>query len=393
LYALRICLLYDRLFPLTLGGAERWYRDLAERLAAAGHDVTYVTLRHWDRSVTAEIPGVDVVVLGPEMGDAYDSGIGRRRIGPPMLYGALVFLWLLRHGRRFDAVHSMAFPYFSVLAAGTLRRLSRYTLVVDWFEVWTRTYWREYVGRIAGDIGYAVQRVCVRLTQRAFCFSRVHAARLPEEGFKGELVMLAGLYGGAERAAHDVHETRPIVVYAGRHIPEKRVPALVRAMPLVLEQAPELRCQIYGDGPQEPEVRQLAQELGLDGTVTLAGFVSAAEVHDGMAHATCLVLPSSREGYGLVVVEAAALGTPVVVVDGPDNAAVELVEDGVNGFVAASASPEDLADAIVRVRDAGPDLRASTAAWFESNNDRLRIDNSIAAVVASYGTRDASARS
>ena len=54
----------------------------------------------------------------------------------------------------------------------------------------------------------------------------------------------------------------------------------------------------------------------------------------------CLVLPSRREGYGLVVVEAAALGTPSVVVRGPDNAATELVEDGKNGFVAPSADPE-----------------------------------------------------
>ncbi len=66
-----------------------------------------------------------------------------------------------------------------------------------------------------------------------------------------------------------------------------------------------------------------------------------------------MLLPSRREGYGLVVIEAASRGTPSVVVAGPDNAAVELVDDGVNGFVAASASPEDLAAAIVRVSDGG----------------------------------------
>ena len=69
------------------------------------------------------------------------------------------------------------------------------------------------------------------------------------------------------------------------------------------------------------------------------------------------MLPSRREGYGLVVVEACAAGTPAVVVADPDNAATELIEEGVNGFVAASASPQDLAAAILRVRDAGPALR------------------------------------
>ena len=46
---MRICLVYDCLFPHTVGGAERWYRSLAERLAADGHEVTYLTLRQWDR--------------------------------------------------------------------------------------------------------------------------------------------------------------------------------------------------------------------------------------------------------------------------------------------------------------------------------------------------------
>jgi glycosyltransferase involved in cell wall biosynthesis len=75
---------------------------------------------------------------------------------------------------------------------------------------------------------------------------------------------------------------------------------------------------------------------------------------------------------------------PVVLAAGEDNAAVELVEDGVNGYVAPSASPEDLADAIVRVHDSGPSLRRSTADWFARNARRLSIDSSLDAVAASY---------
>jgi len=73
-----------------------------------------------------------------------------------------------------------------------------------------------------------------------------------------------------------------------------------------------------------------------------------------------------------------------VVVDAPDNAAVELVEDGVNGFVAASASPEDLAAAIERVHVAGAVLRDSTAAWFARNARRLSLASSLERVAAAY---------
>ncbi len=72
----------------------------------------------------------------------------------------------------------------------------------------------------------------------------------------------------------------------------------------------------------------------------------------------------------MVVVEAAARGTPSIVVEEEDNAAVELVTDGVNGIIAASARPDDLAAAIVAVHRAGHDLRRSTAAWFTAQRAR-----------------------
>ena len=64
----------------------------------------------------------------------------------------------------------------------------------------------------------------------------------------------------------------------------------------------------------------------------------------------------------MIVVEAAAAGTPSIVVREPDNAAVELVADGVNGVIARSAAVEDLAAAIVRVHEAGASRRARD--WF-----------------------------
>ena len=131
---MRICLIYDCLFPYTVGGAERWYRNLAERLAGAGHEVTYLTLRQWERGEEPAIPGVRVIEVGPRMA-LYVHG--RRRIAPPLRFGAGVLAHLLRHGRDYDVVHTASFPYFSLLAAAGVRRLGRYELVCDWHEVWS----------------------------------------------------------------------------------------------------------------------------------------------------------------------------------------------------------------------------------------------------------------
>jgi glycosyltransferase involved in cell wall biosynthesis len=149
---------------------------------------------------------------------------------------------------------------------------------------------------------------------------------------------------------------------------------------------------VLGDGPERGAVLRAIAEHRLEGVVDAPGFVPTEQVEHDLARALCMVLPSSREGYGLVVVEASAAGTPSVVVRGEDNAATELVEEGVNGFVADSAAPEELARAIERVHDAGGALRASTADWFERNARRLSIDSSLDAVASSYGAGTVLAR-
>jgi glycosyltransferase involved in cell wall biosynthesis len=384
---MRICLVYDCLFPHTVGGAERWYRNLGERLAADGHEVSYLTLRQWDRSEGANVPGVQVIAAGPRM--SLYAKDGRRRILPPVVFGLGVLWHLLRRGHRYDVVHTASFPYFSLLAAAAARPLQRYGLVVDWFEVWSRDYWLEYLGAVGGRIGNAVQALCLRVPQRAFCFSPLHGRRLRAARVNGELTVLEGMYAGS-REGRDPMPADPVVVFAGRHIPEKRVPALVPALALARERIPELRGEIYGDGPQRAEVLRLRSEHGLDDSLDVPGFVEAERVESTFSRALCMVLPSRREGYGMVVVEAAAAGTPSVVVAGPDNAATDLVSEGENGYVAASAAPEDLAAAIERVYAEGHGLRERTAAWFRANATRLSLAGSLEQVLASYS--DASAR-
>jgi glycosyltransferase involved in cell wall biosynthesis len=378
---MRICLVYDCLYPHTIGGAERVYREVAARLAAEGHDVTYLTMRQWDSGVDASYDGVDVVAAGPRMA-LYDDE-GKRRMEPPLVFGLGVFWHLLRHGRRYDVVETISFPYFSVLAIALLRPLFRYRVVVDWFEVWTREYWEEYLGRRLGWVGWMVQRLCVRVPQRAFCFSRLHARRLREEGLRGEVSVLEGALPEAIEPG-PVAPAEPFVVFAGRHIPEKRVPALVPAIELLRDRGRPIRCRIFGDGPERSAVERLVAERGLEDLIEVAGFVDRSEVDDAMRVATAHVLPSRREGYGLVVVEASARGTPTVVVADPDNAATELVDEGENGFVAPSADAAALADAIERVVDGGQELRERTAAWYQRNAERLSLSSSLDRIAQSY---------
>jgi glycosyltransferase involved in cell wall biosynthesis len=316
---------------------------------------------------------------------------GKRRLLPPLVFGAGVLAHLLLSGRRYDAVHTASFPYFSVLAAAVGRRLHGFRLVVDWHEVWTRDYWREYLGALGGWFGFAVQGLCTRVPQRAFCFSQMNLERLRAHGLRSEPERLPGLYAGPRgRGAPAAAE--PVVLFAGRHVPEKRVPLLVPALALARARAPELRGAFLGDGPERGVVLAAVARHGLEDAVSAPGFVDADELGQALERALCLVLPSRREGYGLVVVEAAAAGTPSIVARAPESAATELIEPGENGFVAESAEPEALAEAFLRVRDEGQPLRERTAAWFVRNFDRLSLERSLDAVLESYRARPGTTR-
>ncbi len=380
---MRVCIVYDCLFPWTIGGAERWYRNLAERLAADGHDVTYLTRLQWEPASAPQIPGVRVIAVSGT--DELYGPDGTRRFGPPLRFGRGVLGHLWRHGRDYDVVHTASFPYFSLLAAGVARRRGGYRLLADWHEVWTGEYWRSYVGGLAGTVGLLVQRACARVDHVAFCFSRLHAGRLVAAGYAGEPIVLEGEYAGdltppvARSAA-----VPALVVVAGRQIAEKRVPAAVAGIAAARARGADVRAVIFGDGPEHALVRAEIERLGLADVIETPGFVDAAVIDEALRGALCLLHPSSREGYGMVVVEASAAGTPSIVVADADNAAVELVDEDVNGVIAPSATAEDLADALLAIHAGGDALRASTCAWFAANATRLSLGASLDVVAARY---------
>jgi glycosyltransferase involved in cell wall biosynthesis len=377
----RIAIVYDCLFPWTVGGAERWMRNVAEALAADGHTVTYLTRRQWPVDDPPEIAGVRVVAVSRE--EPLYGPDGNRTIGEPLRFGWGVLRHLARHGRDYDVVHTASFPYFSLLAAGAMRRRGGYRIVADWHEVWSASYWAEYLGGVQGRVARLIQRACARVPQSAFCFSELHAQRLREEGLRSEPTVLRGEYAGpAEAPAQRPAEA--LAVFAGRMIPEKQAPAVVDAVVAARRRVPGLEAILFGDGPQLDDVRAAIARLDAAAFVRAPGFVDAAEVEDGLSRAACLVLPSVREGYGAIVVEAAAHGVPSVLVAAPDNAAVEHIDEGVNGFVAPDASPAALADAIVAAYERRVALRASTAAWFTANETTLSMRTSLARVVESY---------
>ncbi len=137
----------------------------------------------------------------------------------------------------------------------------------------------------------------------------------------------------------------PAVCSIGRLTDQKNFELLIRAFRLVRDEMP-CRLLIGGKGPNEAALRSTVNELGLDQDVQLLGFVQNAEAL--VASSTLFAMSSVWEGFPATLVEAMALGVPVVSVNclsGP----AELIKDGVNGRLVLGNTPRDLADGILSV--------------------------------------------
>jgi glycosyltransferase involved in cell wall biosynthesis len=104
----------------------------------------------------------------------------------------------------------------------------------------------------------------------------------------------------------------PLLLFTGSLIERKGPIYLIRAFPQVLEQHPDARLVLVGEGTQQDELVQTVRLLGLDKKVTFTGTQSQAQVGEWMRKARLFILPSLEEGQGVVLVEALASGTPCI---------------------------------------------------------------------------------
>jgi glycosyltransferase involved in cell wall biosynthesis len=150
-----------------------------------------------------------------------------------------------------------------------------------------------------------------------------------------------------ERVAEYRGGASRVVGVIGRLVPQKAIHVLLDATPALLRADPTTRVLVVGDGPLRATLESQARRLGIDHAVRFAGYQE--DVVSAYAAMDVFVLPSRDEGFGLVFLEAMAMGVPVVGtrVIGSEDA----VEDGVTGLLVPYADAAALAGVVRRLLD------------------------------------------
>lgn len=310
------------------GGAELYCEQVARELHESGVRVTYLTARPRGTARRERVAYGTVV-----------RGGGRFTVYP------FVLLWLLFHRTEVDGVidSQNGIPFFTPLA---LRHRTPIVLLIhhvhqDQFGV--------CFPAPAAALGRWLEGRGSRLVYRERAIAAVSPssraeirARLSLRG-PVHLAPCGRQSSGADSPAGErARASEPRVVCVGRLVPQKRVDRLVRAVPGLRREFPEVRLDIVGDGEERQDLEKLAVDLGVADAVVFHGRVTHEERDRLVGSAWITATASMGEGWGLSVMEAAALGVPAVAYAVPGLR--DTIIPGTTGWLAGPG--EDLSEAL-----------------------------------------------
>ncbi len=245
---------------------------------------------------------------------------------------ALAFVRLLVSRRPAVIVYTHVLVARLGIVARLLRPRTRQVLLVHGIEVW------DPPGRVGRwVVRHAVDQV---VAVSAYTARRMAAAYgLDESAIRLLPLAVDPLGPGRDAPAHQGVGPPTILTVSrlAKGDAYKNVDKVILAMPGLVGEFPDLRYVILGDGDWRPELEDLARSTGVAGHVEFAGRVSDADRDALYDCSDVLVLPSTREGFGLVFLEAWQHTLPAI--GATEGASAEVIEDGVNGLCIEPTPP------------------------------------------------------
>ena len=353
--------------PIVYGGLGRHVQALTRAQAERGDDVTVLT-QTADREPSVEVVDGIRVIRAPH--DPPDVPFSEETL---LAWVMGMETGMIRAGADsgpVDVVH--AHDWVTSHAAIALREIIDARALVATIHATEAGRHQGWLPSPLSDAVHSIEHWLVHEADRVIPCSQ-HMRREVEQLFGAPSDRISVIANGidlqrwrATRAgvarARDAHApTGPLVVFVGRLEWEKGAHTLIEALPRLRRRLPGLRAVIAGRGGHADELERQVRARRLSRAVDFVGWLPDADLHGLIAAADVLVVPSLYEPFGLVALEGAALGAPLVVAR--TGGLAEFVEDGETGRVFEPGDASGLADSVTAaIRDPEHSRRMAGAA-------------------------------
>ncbi|HSB47664.1 MAG TPA: glycosyltransferase family 4 protein [Candidatus Bilamarchaeum sp.] len=309
----------DITHPLS-GGAEVYSHHVLKRIAAKGHRVTILTSSYPGSKEREVIDGIEHIRYG----------------GRYSMYPKAYSCYKKHVEGRFDVIVESinGVPFFTGLFAREP--------VVPFIHQLTRQNWYSGVPLPLAFLGYHLEDHILRAYRKL-------PSIVPSESTKSDLEALGFTDVSIVREALDFRPPKTgkgkekSLLYLGRLAKSKRVDHAITALCEIRRTVPGAVLWIAGSGSEEKPLRALAKKLGVFESVKFFGRVDEETKAELLSKAHLVLFPATREGWGLVVIEANACGTPVIGYD--VEGLRDSIKDGVNGRLVRSGDAAAMAEA------------------------------------------------
>ncbi len=341
------------------GGAEQYAWEMARGLARRGARVSYLTARAPGQAARDRRDDIDIVRRG-----------GRLTVYP------LVLAWMARHRRSFDAVLDCqnGIPFFTPLVLP--RKVQVWCVVHHVHDAQFGVHFPAPVAAVGRLLEGPVARWCYRRHRCVTASQSTVTAMRSRLGWTGPIhIVPLGLSAGtADDAAPAGEPAGTVLTWVGRLVAHKRAD---RVLDIASRLAgSDVTIEVIGRGPELAPLAGQVAARGLTGRVLLRGYLPEEEKHRAVAASRLHLSTSQGEGWGLCVVEAAALGVPTVAYD--VDGLRDSVRDGQTGWlVKAGERIEDVTERALKEL-ADPARRAEIAAACRSWARQFDWDTSAA---------------
>jgi len=366
-------------YPPHIGGMEVYVEYLSRKLAQKGHEVKVFTSSDRTYSYTENLNGVEV----------YRIKVSAKFYNTPI---SNTLLSTLLNLEKPDVIDAHQYPiYFSDIStiAASFKKVPLFLhvhVVPDPKSAFSDIVLKTYYG--------FVERFTLQASKCIIAPSRMYQRMLTRLGVNGERIVVVP-YGvdldrfhptleGADFKKRFKLEGSRVILTVGRLNYQKGFHFLIEAMPRILQQVPNAKLVVVGEGELKGYLKSLANSLGLSENVVFTGVLPQPVIAEAYSAADVFVLPSLFESLGISMLEAQAMEKPVV--GTRVGGLPEALAEGKSGILVEAKKPEELANAAVKIlknNDLATSMGKFGRKFVEKNYD---LEKSIDKVLSYYSS-------